>query len=453
MNYLLHRFLISIIIYCSLNTSGISQLVSGPMLGYIELRTAKIWAEFIPGTEVQLRYWPLNNISDKKLAFQTINERFNFKCTHFDLVGLEPGTSYGYEIIDQKKKIISPKNLSFKTQSLWRWRGPAPDFSFLAGSCFYANEPTYDRPGKPYGNESSIFANMCKENAEFMLWLGDNWYTREADWLSEWGLWDRASHDRSSSFIQPFLSSMGHIGIWDDHDYGPNDAGISYHLKEYSRDVFKAYMCNPSYGMNEGGIYTLVNYYDVDLFLLDNRSFRSSDWMKDSINGIVNIEKQLLGKNQLQWLKNALLDSYQPFKIIVNGSQNINQNTNLNSWQHYSYEWNELSEFIHQHKIQGVIFISGDKHCSEVLKLSRNNAYPLYDITISSLTAGVSKLSGREIQNPQRVDNLLLEENNYGRINISGPPKNRNLKVDLIDVNGKVKKSWIVNENELKYPK
>ena len=48
----------------------------------------------------------------------------------------------------------------------------APEFSFLAGACSYFNEPIYDRPGKPYGSDSSIFETMAKEKAAFMLWLG-----------------------------------------------------------------------------------------------------------------------------------------------------------------------------------------------------------------------------------------------------------------------------------------
>jgi alkaline phosphatase D len=31
---------------------------------------------------------------------------------------------------------------------------------------------------------------------------------------------------------------MSHYAIWDDHDYGPNNADKSYHLKETSRKVF-----------------------------------------------------------------------------------------------------------------------------------------------------------------------------------------------------------------------
>ena len=70
-----------------------------------------------------------------------------------------------------------------------------------------ANEPVYDRPGAGYGKDSSIFETMAKEKAAFMLWLGDNWYLREADYFSAWGIWYRANHARSQPVLQPFLKA------------------------------------------------------------------------------------------------------------------------------------------------------------------------------------------------------------------------------------------------------
>jgi alkaline phosphatase D len=37
--------------------------------------------------------------------------------------------------------------------------------------------------------------------------------------------------------------------------------------------------------------------------------------------------------------------------------------------------------------IEGVIFLDGDRHHSEITKLEREGTYPLYDFTISSFTA------------------------------------------------------------------
>ena len=204
------------------------------MLGQVELRTASVWAEIHPSVNgIGLRYWKEG--TDKKSAKLvtwkgSVGNEFN--PVVFRIGGLDPATNYTYELETLWKGKMTTKGGNFTTKDLWQWRKPAPDFSFITGSCNYVNEPVYDRPGKPYGGDSSIFKAMAAEKASFMLWLGDNWYTRDADYHSNWGLWYRASHDRSIPILQPLLKSMPQYAIWDDHDFGPNDMGKEYILKE-----------------------------------------------------------------------------------------------------------------------------------------------------------------------------------------------------------------------------
>jgi alkaline phosphatase D len=95
--------------------------------------------------------------------------------------------------------------------------------------------------------DTSIFETMAREKAEYMLWLGDNWYTREADYQSEWGLWYRAWHDRSQPILQNFWASMPHLAIWDDHDYGPNNSNKTYELHQKTLQAFRDYWGNKTY--------------------------------------------------------------------------------------------------------------------------------------------------------------------------------------------------------------
>ncbi|MEP7196893.1 MAG: alkaline phosphatase D family protein [Saprospiraceae bacterium] len=410
------------------------------MLGYIELRTAKIWCEIKPQTKLDLMYWEVGKPKQINHAFATNTRFMNFETVLFDLVALEPGTKYEYQIlVNNKTKTQINK---FETQELWKWRIPAPDFSFLTGSCLYQNEPKYDRPGKAYGSDSIIIQSMSKEDASFMLWLGDSWYTREVDYGSEWGLWNRASHDRSSEFMQGFLKSMAHFAIWDDHDYGPNNEGLSYIFKNESRKVFQSYFANPTYGMDGQGVYTKISYNDVDLFLMDNRTWRSSDDMPEILNGKLNPEKKMFGEKQIEWLKNALLNSTAAFKLIVTGSQVLNELSPNDCMTHYPIEKKEILDFLRDAKINGVLFITGDRHLSEINKLERDSLYTLYDITVSSLTSGSSKLRKEEINNLNRVPNSLLEEHNYAKFNFIGNTKERRLRVDFLDKNGLIKSTW-----------
>ncbi len=430
-----------------------NKLVSGPWAGNVQLRTAIIWAEVSADVKkVAVKYFKTNAITNKKMVLYKGELGKDFNPIKIELNGLDFNTTYSYKLIIDDKEIATGFVTNFKTQDLWQWRKPAPDFSFLAGSCSYFNQPIYDRPGKPYGSDSSIFKTMASVPAAFHVWMGDNWYTREVDFGSAWGLNYRASYDRSQKVVQQFMAAMPQYSIWDDHDYGPDNSGKSFALKYQSLDIFKKYSLNPSYGDEGKGIYTKISYSDVDVFLTDDRFFRSEDDMPDSINGSASKDKHFFGPMQMEWLKNALEFSSATFKIIVVGSQVLNPLSKAECMQQYSYEYHELLNFIQNQKLNGVLFLSGDRHHSEIIKRDFPGYYPLYDVTISPYTAGVSKASGIEKNNPFRIAGTLVENQNFGKISVTGSKENRNMKIEFIGIKGEQLCNFTINSNELKVP-
>ena len=431
--------------YC---LQAFSQIISGPMLGPVEVRDAKIWIEVAPTVkQVHLKYHKKNEPGKFNTVIYRGELGNEFNPIQITIGGLEMNTTYDYTFIIDGKQ--TKQKGTFTTKDLWQWRKSAPDFSFLTGSCSYFNESKYDRPGKPYGGDSSIFVTMAKEKAAFMLWLGDNWYTREVDFFSDWGLWYRAQYDRKMPVLQNFLKAMPQIAMWDDHDYGPDNSGSNFILKETSRTIFKNYWCNPSYGENDEGVYTKYNYSDVDIFLCDDRWWRSVDRWKDSVNGISNVGKIMLGAKQMSWLKNSLLHSDATFKIIMIGSQVLNQVSRAEDFPDFPIEYNELMKFLNEYKIPGVLFLTGDRHHSEIIKMERPGTYTLFDVTVSPLTSGISKVAGNEINHPQRIIDVI-ETYNYARFSFSGAQKNRELKVEFFGTQGQKLGEWITNENALK---
>lgn len=429
-------------------------MISGPMPGNVELRSARVWAELHSKGTASLQYWAVQKPDVKRTAFPSITDTLGFRTVIFTLGALEPATQYEYRITVTNDKNQAPSGAvsgQITTKDLWQWRKPAPDFSFLTGSCSYVNEPVYDRPGKPYGGDSSIFETMARTPASFMLWLGDNWYYREVDYYDPWGLHYRASHDRSQPILQNFLKAMPHYAIWDDHDYGPNDADKSYPLKETARDIFKQYWLNPSFGENGQGIYTRFSYGDVDFICLDDRWWRSSDDMEDTLNQMPNPEKRMFGYQQMDWLKNALLSSKATFKIIVTGSQVINMASPFDCFYKFPAEYYELMEFLRKERVNGVVFFTGDRHHSEIIKLDRPGTYPLYEVTVSPLTSGTHKFGGPEKDNPFRVFGLD-EKQNFGRVSVTGPSNKRKLSVEFLGITGEKLLEWSISETDLKSP-
>lgn len=436
----------------SIQLGAQKKVVSGPWTGNIEIRNAVIWLEVSPSVKsVGIKYYPQagNPVSQTRTIIYKGGLGKEFNPIKFYLDGLLMNTTYSYSVLIDGKAVVFSYPLQFTTKDLWQWRKPAPDLTFLTGSCAYFNEPVFDRPGTPYGSDSVIFETMAKIKADFNLWLGDNWYTREADYFAPWGLRYRASHDRSTAILQRFMSAMPQYSIWDDHDFGPDNSGKNYILKEESRNIFVDYWCNPSYGEDGKGIYTKISWSDVDIFMTDDRYFRSDDNYPDTIDGKPNPSKTFFGKMQMDWLKNSLRYSKATFKIIAIGSQVLNPLTDKECMKAYSMEYHEMLNFIRDAKIKGVLFLTGDQHHSEIFRSERKGAYPLYDVTISSLTAGIVKVKGDEINNPSRIPGTLVEQHNFGKITITGGRNDRVLTVNMIGVKGEKLAEWSINEKEL----
>jgi alkaline phosphatase D len=438
-----------------------SSILAGPMLGYVELRTANIWCEVSPQTQKVSLTFKKNGTSEpgRSIVYKgSLGSDFN--PVSFHLTGLDFNTTYQYEITAVANHQPSKVNGRFTTTDLWQYRKNIPDFIFLAGSCAYFNEPAVDRkysefinpqtPAIPYGADSTIFETMAKEKAAFNLWLGDNWYYREVDYGSGWGMNYRASVTRKLPILRNLMKAMPQLGIWDDHDYGPNDSDKSYHLKQQSLEIFKNYWANPSFGQDGEGIYTKFSYCDVEFFLMDDRWLRSSDKMLSTINNQPNPNKRMWGQKQMDWLKNALSGSLANFKIIVTGSQTLNPVSPWDCLQSYPIEFNELMDFLNQQKINGVLFLTGDRHHSEIIKYDRPEIYPLYDITSSPLTSGVGKVSGKEVNNDARIQGTLVEAQNYARITVNGPPRERKLKVEFVGIKGEKLGEWSIGAADLR---
>jgi alkaline phosphatase D len=109
-----------------------------------------------------------------------------------------------------------------------------------------------------------------------------------------------------------------------------------------------------------------------------------------------------------------------------------------------------LMQFLNVQKINGVLFISGDRHHSEIIKKERNGLYPLYDITASPYTSGIGKVRGAEVTNAARVAGTLIEEQNFAKISFSGKRNERVMKVEFIGLKGNILSTWSVSEKDLK---
>ena len=162
-----------------------------------------------------------------------------------------------------------------------------------------------------------------------------------------------------------------------------------------------------------------------------------------------NYEKKMLGEQQMEWLKNSLLYSSATFKIIVLGSQALNPVSPWDKWANFPAEYDEMMNFLKENKINGVLFLTGDRHHSEIIKMDRPGTYSLYDITVSPLTSGTHTFSGAEINNPYRVLGID-EKQNYAKFSFSGKKGDRKLTVNFFGIKGDKLGEWSITEKDLK---
>jgi alkaline phosphatase D len=327
------------------------------------------------------------------------------------------------------------------------------DFRVLTGSCTYLH-PDFEEPtGMFFRGDTAIFYSMSKTPADFILWLGDNWYLGEQEWTSLEGLRFKAQYTRKAKIMERLLArGLPEYAIWDDHDFGPDQSNQDYPLKNESRQVFmETWKDNPSFGENDNGIYTSFKKDDVLFILLDDRWWRDFDELWDYKWFKPNPKKRMFGKQQMAWLKKKLLeDTTSSFKIIASGSQILNPWAKEDCLIHFPYEYYELLDFIGQYKIEGVVFLTGDRHFSEIIKLDRKDRYPLYDVTVSAFTSSPEHAGGRERKNRYRVKNSLIEVNNYAQVSVSGPQTERTLTFRFLNNRGRLINTWQVKSTELK---
>ncbi|TAF32494.1 MAG: alkaline phosphatase family protein [Cytophagales bacterium] len=421
-------------------------LKSGPMVGYSGMREVALWAQTSRPASVHIEYWVkgLETTKFKTNVVQT--SKSNAFVAQLLADEVLPDKVYEYTLFLDNKAIKMSYPLEFQAQQLWKWRTnvPPPTFSFALGSCLYVNETPYDRGGKPYGGDYEIFTAIQQKKPDFMLWLGDNTYLREADWDTRTGILHRHTHTRSLPELQPLLGRTHHYAIWDDHDYGPNDSDKSYAQKHLTLEAFKLFWANPNYGVanNGQGISGSFDWADVQFFMLDNRSFRTSYKAK-------NTYKEVYGKEQIDWLINSLTASTATFKIIVSGTQVLNDAPIYENYAVYE-ERADFLKRLRESGVRGIMFLSGDRHHTVLSKMKESpELYPFYDFTVSPLTSGTYPM-GEDEKNTWFVPNSMFAKKNFAIVTVSGERKERVLTLAVYDQKGAELWSQKISEKELR---
>lgn len=443
--------IVSVIILTSIAFSAIVKaqsgpVKSGPLIGYVDNNEAHVWIDIVAGIKkVQLYYLDNSGKADSIIHWRETRQ----DSTPVRIRIKELKSSHNYllslKLDDKAVEITHP--VTFKTAPD---SATGADFSFLLGSCLYINDPSEK---SQFGQDPGILESMASMPTEFMLWAGDNVYLREGDFKSKERIISRYYKTRRTPELQHLIGSRANFATWDDHDFGPNDCDRTFPLAKTSLETFQNFWAQKKYGEEDNpGVYQKFTWNDCDFFLLDDRTYRSSLLEPGVIDEKLNKNKKYLGDRQFEWLKEKLKSSNATFKIIVSGGQMLNPLAQKECFRYYNYEYNELLTFILENKIEGIVFISGDRHFSELLATEPKGGYPLFEFTCSALTSRPRDLNkSNEMNNPYRVENTLVTQNNFGKVTVTGPSGSRRMILETYDNKGKRIWEFIIQEKELKF--
>ncbi len=260
------------------------------------------------------------------------------------------------------------------------------------------------------------------------VWLGDIMYGDSHDMSV---LAEKYRLQKEKPEYQELKSAAKIIGVWDDHDYGINDGGKNYSMKDESKELLLDFLDVPADDpvRDHQGVYAAHDYrfgdYLLKIILLDARYFR--DTLAPDLGGtsryLPNEEGDILGEEQWQWLATELRQSKADFHLIGSGIQVIAEEQGYEKWANFPRARQRLFDLLAAIKPKPVMFISGDRHIAEVSKIDLPGLdYPLYDFTSSGLTHTWG-MAGDE-PNRYRVDSLIIRKN-FGLIQLdmkSGKP-------------------------------
>jgi len=414
-------------------------LQSGPMVGYATFREVMLWVQTTSEAKVQFKYWEQDK-PQKKYTTDVIQTTKSQAFTAKLLAdSVQPGRFYNYQLLINNTAVSLSYPLRFQTPALER----TTPLKVALGSCNYVNDTVYEDSAKYKGGNYEIFTSIYDKKPDIMLWGGDNVYTRDVDWGSRTGFFYRYTHTRSMQQIQPLIASVSNYAVWDDHDYGSGDGNRAYPYKHLGLEAFKLFWANPTVGIeNNGGITSHFEWADTEFFLMDNRSFRTDKNLKTA-------EKTILGEVQIRWLIENLKNSRATFKFVVMGGQFLTSATEKENYINYPKERDSILKYIDLEDIKGVIFLTGDRHFTELSKYQPNGTYPIYDLTVSPLTSNIHREAALKEINQFRLENTLVAERNFCILDVSGNQKDRILKITIYNTTGKELWTKLITANEL----
>lgn len=292
------------------------------------------------------------------------------------------------------------------------------------------------------------------------LMIGDNVYADTEDMAVMRAAYDALGRQAGYRRLRERVPVLA---TWDDHDYGADDAGAEYPMKEQAADVFlDAFDVPPdSPRRAREGVYGAHVFGPegrrVQVLLLDTRTFRDplvpargdeadrqGPWTPTG-----DPDATILGEAQWRWLEQRL-DEPADLRLLVSSIQVVSDQHGWEGWGQFPRERDRLLALIRDTQAGGVVILSGDRHFAELSELQPDGLYPLFDLTSSSLNASMPDWDGLE-PNRHRLG-LVPRADNFGLVTVDWQADDPVVSLQIRDVDGRIRLRHDVRLSLLRAP-
>lgn len=241
---------------------------------------------------------------------------------------------------------------------------------------------------------------------DLCLWIGDNVYADSEDDFSYIEKCYTALANKPA--FQELRKRYPTIATWDDHDFGLNDAGKEYPLKEQSKAYFRQFWgLEDDIPADQDGIY-FSRYIaqggkTIQVILLDVRYNRDQPLTDGDV----------LGAKQWGWLEEEL-QKPADLRLIVSGFQILlTEEAGSETWAKFPSARQRLFQLIRRTGAQHVLFLTGDQHYGEVCRMPNVLDYDAVELQF----AGINQIEDGEY-NPLRVAPVITSKHSYAYLDI-----------------------------------
>jgi len=227
----------------------------------------------------------------------------------------------------------------------------------------------------PQFRQSHVWRSILAQKPGAFLYIGDNVYQRDENGRPEllelreaYGLLADDADFAALRAATPVLP------VWDDHDYGMNNAGADFPARLQTEALFKHVwdVQRDDPRMDREGVYFSRSAGSAgrrtQMVLLDLHYFLT--------------KRTMLGEAQWRWLEETLGEPAD-LRILASPIPVLTESVRFDGWHKYPAERERLFELIG--RTNSVVIVSGDSHVGAHYRRSEGVAYPLLELTASSL--------------------------------------------------------------------